>query len=109
MVVAIQGDGGNPPSSFRGGRAMLGSVTALPVRFSRDPLHEGARPAVRVAEEDPGLLGTLTGTLADAARHRLVARTLWLDPGVWEPLSTDLPRRFDGWIGMLVLDGLLVR
>jgi CRP-like cAMP-binding protein len=64
---------------------------------------------VRVAEEDPGLLGPLTGTLADAARHRLVARTLWLDPGDWDPLSADLPRRFDGWLGMLILDGLLVR
>jgi hypothetical protein len=55
------------------------------------------------------LLGALTGTLADAARHRLVARTLWLDPGAWQPLGADLPRRFDGWLGMLVLDGLLVR
>ncbi len=88
---------------------MLGVVTALPVHFAHDPLDERPRCAVRVADEDPGLLGALTGTLADAARHRLVARTLWLDPGGWEPLSVDVPRHFDGWLGMLVLDGLLVR
>jgi hypothetical protein len=88
---------------------MLACVTAVPVRFARAPLQEGARGAVRVAEQDPGLLGALTGTLADAACHRLVARTLWLEPGAWEPLSVDLPRQFNGWLGMLVLDGLLVR
>jgi hypothetical protein len=88
---------------------MLGGVTALPARFARDRFDDRARSAVRVAEEDPGLLGALSGKLADAARHRLVARTLWLDPGSWQPLSTDLPRHFDGWLGMLVLDGLLVR
>lgn len=89
--------------------AMLDVVTALPVRFAHNPLDERGRSAARIADEDPGLLGALTGTLADAARHQLVARTLWLDPGGWKPLSADLPRRFDGWLGMLVLDGLLVR
>ena len=43
------------------------------------------------------------------ARHQLVARTLWVETGHWEPLAGDLPPRFDGWLGMLVLDGLLVR
>jgi hypothetical protein len=67
------------------------------------------RLAVRVADEDPTLLGPLEGELAQAARHQLVARTVWRDPGRWEPLNADLPRRFDGWLGILVLDGLVVR
>jgi CRP/FNR family cyclic AMP-dependent transcriptional regulator len=70
---------------------------------------ESGRPAVRIADEDPALLGTLSDELLQAARHQLVARTLWVEPGRWEPLSGDLPRRFDGWLGVLVLDGLLVR
>ena len=77
--------------------------------FALDPLGSRERVAVRVIDEDPGLLGPLTGELADAARHQLMARTLWRDPGRWEPLRSDLPLRFDGWLGMLVLDGLLVR
>jgi hypothetical protein len=69
----------------------------------------GERLAVRVADEDPALLGSLSSELAEAARRQLLARTVWHDPGRWEPLSTDLPRRLDGWLGLLVLDGLLVR
>ena len=40
---------------------------------------------------------------------QLVARALWLEAGRWEPLRADLPRRFDGWLGILILDGLVVR
>jgi CRP-like cAMP-binding protein len=65
--------------------------------------------AVRVAEEDAGLLGSLGGESAEAVREQLIARTLTCAPGPWEPLSADLPRHFDGWLGMLVLDGLIVR
>jgi hypothetical protein len=79
--------------------------TGAPRAFHVDRM----RPAVRVADEDPTLLGALSGELADAAHHQLVARTLWLEPGAWEPRADDLPRRFDGWLGLLVLDGLLVR
>jgi CRP/FNR family transcriptional regulator, cyclic AMP receptor protein len=60
-------------------------------------------------EEDPALLGSLSDELFEAARHQLLARTRWVETGWWEPLSGDLPPRFDGWLGMLVLDGLLVR
>lgn len=90
--------------------AVHGHTPSRPrIKSAFDPLRGSERSAVRVAEEDPGLLGSLGGELADAAQHQLVARSLWRDPGRWEPLSTDLPRRFDGWLGMLVLDGLVVR
>jgi CRP-like cAMP-binding protein len=62
-----------------------------------------------VLEEDSELLCSLPGELADAARQRLVARTLWREPGHWQPLPTDRPRHFDGWLGLLVLDGIVVR
>ncbi len=74
-----------------------------------DPLGSRERLAVHIVDEDPGLIGTLSGELAGVARQQLMARTLWRDPGRWEPLNSDLSRRFDGWLGMLVLDGLLVR
>ncbi len=70
-----------------------------------DPL----RPAVRVAEEDPALLGDLPDDALEAARQQLLARTMWVEAGHWEPLAGDLPPAFDDWLGMLVLDGLLVR
>lgn len=78
-------------------------------RLAPDRLDARGLAAVRILEEDSALLGPLEGDLADAARHQLVARTVALDPGAWAPLDNDLPRRFDGWLGMLVLDGLLVR
>jgi CRP-like cAMP-binding protein len=74
-----------------------------------EPRAGADRTAIRVIDDDPGLLGRLDGELAEAARHQLVARTVWRDPGRWEPMSADLPRHFDGWLGILVLDGLVVR
>ena len=67
------------------------------------------RGAVRIADEDSALLDTLPESLFEAARHQLVARSQWIEVGRWAPLESDLPRCFDGWFGMLVLDGLLVR
>ena len=66
-------------------------------------------PVVRIVDMDPTLLGDLPDELVEAARQQLVARSRWIEPGRWQPLAGDLPTRFDGWLGMLVLDGLLVR
>jgi CRP-like cAMP-binding protein len=68
-----------------------------------------ARFAVRVAETDPQLLAGVPGELHEAARHQLVARTVAAAPGPWDPLASDLPCDFEGWLGMLVLDGLVLR
>lgn len=97
---------------------MLSAVAALPdtpaprisprrrpVMLRADPL----RSAVRVVEEDPALCGTLAEPLAEIARQQLLARTMWVEAGRWEPLGGDLPAHFDGWLGLLVLEGLLVR
>ena len=64
------------------------------------------RGTVHVVDEDPALLGTLERPLA---RRELIARELSVRTGAWKPLAGDLPRAFDGWLGLLVLDGLLVR
>ena len=95
-------------AALDGATAALRHRARVRASLALDPLSR-EQLAVRVIDEDPGLLGPLTGELADVARHQLVARTLWLDPGRWTPLRADLPRRFDGWLGMLVLDGLVVR
>src|SRR5262245_2333688 len=77
-------------------------------RMARDA-DRMSHPVARVAVEDRALLGGLDDKAAERARQRLVARTLARDPGRWQPLQGQLPRSFDGWLGLLVLDGLLVR
>jgi CRP-like cAMP-binding protein len=96
-------------------------VTALPhastprlvaAKRARKCVRDGAlraRPVVRIADEDPGLLAAIPEPLAETARHQLVARTTWAESGHWDPLAGDLPPDFDGWLGLFVLDGLLVR
>jgi hypothetical protein len=64
---------------------------------------------VRIVDEDPALIGPVPEELLEVARHQLVARTMWAETGPWDPLAGDVPTRFDGWLGGLVLDGLLVR
>ena len=70
-------DGGSTPFRPRRPRWILSGVSAWtqPKPHRTDP----SRPPVRVAEEDPALLGALTGELADTARHQLVARTVWVE------------------------------
>src|SRR5690349_2646617 len=67
------------------------------------------RTAVRVGAEDPALLERLDESFVEVAKHSLVARTVWQNPGCWEPLQGDVPRNYSDWLGLLVLDGLLVR
>jgi CRP-like cAMP-binding protein len=94
---------------------MLKRVTALPEARRARAQRAGAfraqpgRPAVRLVDQDPGLLGPIPDELLEVARHQLVARTVWAETGSWDPVAGDLPRRLDGWLGLLVLDGLLVR
>jgi CRP/FNR family cyclic AMP-dependent transcriptional regulator len=70
-----------------------------------DPIGTRERPTVCVVDEDASLL-----EVADlGARRQLVARALSLRTGAWTPFGGDMPRDFEGWLGLLVLDGLLVR
>jgi CRP/FNR family transcriptional regulator, cyclic AMP receptor protein len=68
------------------------------------------RPAtfsLRLADVDPDLVAGLDGDLAVAAAHHLVAPLVHLRTGSWEPPVRG--QRFDDWLGILVLDGLLIR
>ena len=72
--------------------------------FARRPIE-----AVRLPDADPSLLGTIPAPLAAAAREQLVARTVRLDTGQWDPRPSVLDGDFHQWLGLLVLDGLIVR
>jgi CRP-like cAMP-binding protein len=71
----------------------------------------GQRPtgAVRLADADPTLLGSIPAPLAAAAREQLVARSVRLDAGPWDPRPGELDGDFREWLGLLILDGLIVR
>lgn len=61
---------------------------------------------VRLFDEDPDLLGQLEPAQAAAARRRVVAPVCPLVRGAWRP---ELEWLVDGAIGLLVLDGVVVR
>lgn len=63
--------------------------------------------SVRLADVDPDLLARLDDDFARAASHHLVAPLVHLRTGTWDPGVHG--RRFDAWLGMLVVDGLLIR
>jgi CRP-like cAMP-binding protein len=96
---------------------------SMPVRTSRSRVHAPAVPsparlqafsrrpgeAVRLPDVDPSLLGGTPAPLVAAAREQLIARTVRLDAGPWAPQPSELEGDFRDWLGLLVLDGLIVR
>lgn len=79
------------------------------VRGTQGWLVDGERVQVRLLDEDTALARTVARPAADAARRELVTQTLWIEPGRWSPPSDEFADGFDGWLGMLILDGLMVR
>jgi hypothetical protein len=75
------------------------------VALRSDPL----RTTVRIVEMDTTLCGELSDELLETASQQLLARTMWVEAGRWDPLAGELPAGFDAWLGLLVIDGLLVR
>lgn len=68
----------------------------------------GVRPAVRLGDVQPDVLGGIAPDAKPLAHRHLVARTHELEPGVWR-VPVERPEAFEGWIGVLVLDGLVAR
>lgn len=64
---------------------------------------------VRVFEHDPDLLQDLDQRTADHVRTRAVARVIRVEPGPWEPPARLRDAAPPGWLGLLVIDGLLTR
>jgi CRP/FNR family cyclic AMP-dependent transcriptional regulator len=99
-------------------------AAAMPARTSRSRVHPPRAPSppaqvqglgrrsiepVRLPDIDPSLLGRLPPRLAAAAREQLVARAVRLDAGRWDPRPGELHGDFRDWLGLLILDGLIVR
>ncbi|HEY4097551.1 MAG TPA: Crp/Fnr family transcriptional regulator [Baekduia sp.] len=62
---------------------------------------------IRVFDHDPELLDGLDATTAAHLRRRMTTPRAWADPGAWLPDFS--PSEIVGHLGLLVIDGLLVR
>lgn len=62
-------------------------------------------PIVSILDHDPELLALIPRDELDLARRAAAAPLLELEPPRWEPYGT----RGEGWLGVLVLEGLLLR
>lgn len=65
---------------------------------------EVVRDGVRVFDAEPDLLTGLGPAESDLLRRRAVSPQLWIEPGPWSP-----PDALAGSIGLLVVDGLMIR
>jgi CRP/FNR family cyclic AMP-dependent transcriptional regulator len=65
-------------------------------------------PPVSVLDVDPDLAGGIPADELAAAREHAIARTLSVEPPTWDP-SAVAAAADDGWLGLLVIEGLLVR
>lgn len=62
---------------------------------------------VRIFSAEPDLLGDMDDKTAAWLTQRVLTPKLWVEPGPWEPPDDHADMR--GALGMLVLDGLLIR
>jgi CRP/FNR family cyclic AMP-dependent transcriptional regulator len=62
---------------------------------------------VQILSEDPELAGSIAGERLDQARRELIAAVMDVDAGPWQP--SERIRTMQGAIGLLMLDGLIVR
>lgn len=69
---------------------------------------ESVRQWVAVLDEDPDLGAGLSDLEFEAARRRAVAAVVEVDPPAWDPTPI-VEQAEPGWLGLFVLDGLLIR
>ena len=63
---------------------------------------------VCIFDADPDLAAGIPDNELDAARRRAVATVVEVDPPDWDGQEPD-PKAQDGWLGLLMIDGLTVR
>jgi CRP/FNR family cyclic AMP-dependent transcriptional regulator len=81
-----------------------------PSRFSSSGSPWPTRPSlVRLLEEDPDLGADLEREGLQSALHQLVVPTIVVEPGAWFPTRASTGDRLREILGLLVLDGLLIR
>lgn len=86
----------------------MSAVSQLPGREPARQRPRGARPAItRILSEDPDLLAGLAPDRAAEAEQRVLARVVALPRGAWAP--SELPGQGRGHLGLLLLDGLVLR
>jgi CRP/FNR family cyclic AMP-dependent transcriptional regulator len=85
-----------------------GSVAAAPPHSPRSSW-SSPRSLVRLLDVDPDLAADLGGDARQAALHEVVAPTYVIEAGEWRPTPGASSQRLRGVLGLLVLDGLLVR
>src|SRR3954452_25197963 len=96
------------------------SMSTAPLPAGPHPLAAGAAAdgpwgaaagpeLVRVFEEDPGLLGSAEGAVAERLRRLAVAPAHALLPGPCDLGALHCGEPEEGCLGLLVLDGVLVR
>jgi CRP/FNR family transcriptional regulator, cyclic AMP receptor protein len=62
---------------------------------------------IQIFDYDPDLLEGLDDATAERVRQGVAARRMWTEPGTWRPRFG--PGETRGHLGLLVIDGLLVR
>ncbi len=69
---------------------------------------KGARYKVSLLDADTDLVAGLEDGQHEAARHRAVAAVIELDGPGWDPSDINQAAE-DGWLGLFVIDGLMIR
>ena len=67
----------------------MATVPAPVLHVDADPIDGLERGTVHVLAEDPALLGDIDAQFAASAHRQLIARSLFVDSGPWEPLDGD--------------------
>ena len=70
-------------------------------------MHSPSNDLIRVFDLDPDLLAGIAEPTAGHLRARMAARRVWVERGPWHPTISAAER--NQHLGLLVLDGLLVR
>ena len=104
---AAQAPGGRDDGGAPGGHVGVAPHLARERAGQSASMHFAHPEHGRVFERDPDLLEGFDAHTAATLRSQIVTRRLHVDAGPWEPSWAD--GEVDGHLGLLVIDGVLVR